>query len=90
MFVPGPQRDDEGVAFLPVEGFAVDHGRATAAEGVVDAGAGVAVGFGFFVGAEHLDLTRHRRHRRAAGGGIDEFQSNAVVGIARCARQTLQ
>jgi hypothetical protein len=46
MFVPGPQWHDEGVAFLPVERFAVDDCRAAAAEGVVDAGAGVAVSFG--------------------------------------------
>jgi hypothetical protein len=46
MLVPGPQRDDEGVAFLPVERLAVDHRRAAAAEGVVDARAGVSVSFG--------------------------------------------
>ena len=39
--MPRPQRHDEGVAFLPVEGLAVDQRRAAAAEGVVDAGAGV-------------------------------------------------
>ena len=54
--MPRPQRHDEGVSFLPVERLAVDHGRAAAAEGVVDAGAGVAVRLGFFVGTKHLDL----------------------------------
>lgn len=46
MLVPGPQRHDESVAFLPVKSLAVDRGHAAAAEGVVDAGAGVAMGFG--------------------------------------------
>jgi hypothetical protein len=32
VLVPGPQRYDEGVAFLPVERLAVDHNRAAAAE----------------------------------------------------------
>lgn len=85
--MPGPQRDDERVALLPVEGLAVDYRRAAAAVGVVDAGASVAVGFGFFVGAEHLNSARHRWKRRVAGGGIDEFQCSAVEWIAGCARQ---
>ena len=50
MPMPGPQRDDESVAFLPVEGFAIDQRRAVAAEGVVDAG--VAVYFGALAGYE--------------------------------------
>ena len=41
MFVPGPQRNDKSVAFLPVERLSIDDRRAASAEGVVDAGAGV-------------------------------------------------
>jgi len=51
MLMPGPERHDEGVAFLPLEFLAVDDGRPAAADGVVDADAGVAVKFGFFVGS---------------------------------------
>ena len=65
--------------------FAVDNRRAAAAEGVVDAGAGVAVRLCFFVGPEHLYATGHRRQRRSAVGGIDEFQRGAVEGISGCA-----
>jgi len=54
--MPGPQWYDERVAFLPLERLVVNQRGAAAAEGVIDAGAGVPVRFGFFLGAEHLDL----------------------------------
>ena len=60
--------------------------RAAAAEGVVDAGAGVAVRLGFFVWPQHLNPAGHGRQCRPAGLGIDEFQGNAIVGIVRRAR----
>ena len=82
MLVPGPERHDEGVAFLPMKRLAVDHRCAAAAEGVVDARAGVAVRFGFFAGAQQLNPAGQRRKRRAAGCGVDEFQRDAVVGVA--------
>ena len=46
---------------MPMERLAVNHRRAAAAEGVVDAGAGVAVRLSFIVGPEQLDLAGHRR-----------------------------
>ena len=58
MLMPGPQRYDKRVTFLPAERFAVDDRRAAATEGVVNAGAGVAVGFGFFVGPAHSNAAR--------------------------------
>ena len=73
MLMPAPQWHDEGVAFLPVEGLAVDDRRAAAAEGVVDAGAGVAMRFGFFVAAQHLDPAGDSRLRRAVGGPFPGF-----------------
>ena len=70
MLMPSPQRDDDGVAFLPVERLAVDDCRATVADGLVDAGAGVTVGFRLFVAVEHLKPSRHGRQGRADLVGI--------------------
>ena len=88
--MPGPERYDECVAFLPMEWFAIDYSCAAAAEGVVDARAGMAVGFGFFVGAEHLDSAGHCRQCWTTGCGIDEFKRGCVEWIPRCSRQSLQ
>ena len=50
-----------------MERMAVNDRCAAAPEGVVDARAGVAVGFRFFVASEHLNATGHGWLRRAAG-----------------------
>jgi hypothetical protein len=84
--MPGPQRYDEGVAFLPMEGLAIDDGRAAAAAGVVGARAGVAVGLGFFVGSEHLNTAGHGRQCRATGGGIDKLKGCAVASRSKRSR----
>src|SRR6266498_4110558 len=88
--MPGPERYNKCVAFLPMEWLAVDHCCPAAAEGVVDARAGVAVRFGFFVGAEHLDSAGHCRQRWTTGCGIDEFKRGSVEWIPRCSCQSLQ
>ncbi len=90
MFMPGPEGYDEGVAFLPVEGLAIDHCRAAASERMIDARASVAVRFGFFVGAEHLDSAGHCRQRWTTRCGIDEFERGSVEWIPRCSCQSLQ
>src|SRR6266511_2267228 len=88
--MPGPERYDKCVAFLPGKGLVVDHCCRAAAEGVVDACAGMAVRFGFFVGAEHLDAAGHCRQRWTTGCGIDEFKRGCVEWIPRCSCQSLQ
>ena len=82
MLVPGPQRYDESIAFVPLERLAVDHRRAAAAERMINARAGVAMAVGFFAGAQHLDSARHRWQGCAARGRIYELKRRAVEGIA--------
>jgi len=90
MLVPRPEGHDERVAFLPMKFLAVDHRRACAAEGVIDARAGVAVRLGLLAGPEHLNPTGHGRQGWPAGGRVDEFERGAVVGIAGRFGQPLQ
>ena len=90
VLMPGPQRHDEGITLLPIEFLAVDHGRAAAAERVVDARAGMAVRLGFLVRPKHLHATGHRGQGRTAGCRIDEFESGGVKRVSRRAREALQ
>src|SRR5215468_2800934 len=86
VLVPGPERHDESVAFLPMKRLAVDQSCAAAAEGMINARAGVAVSFGVLIGAKRLNPAAQRRQGRTASDGVYIFQRDAIMGISAAAR----
>jgi hypothetical protein len=72
--MPLPQRNDEGISFLPFE-VTLSHGRsALSSKDVVQRRAGVPMHFRFLVTLKELNLARHGWVGESARGGIDIAQ----------------
>src|SRR5918996_4266876 len=88
--MPRPQRHDESVALFPVKRLTVNHRCAAAAEGMIDAGAVMAVNLGLLAGAEHLQPAGKRWKGRAARDRVHIFERDAVIRVGIARGQTLK
>jgi len=89
MAVRAPIGHHKAVALGPTKPLISRDGLAFTLNYKVDCPGGVAVRFGFFAAAQHLDVTIHGRERGASGDWIDVFKDHAVVRAALLAGQAL-
>lgn len=82
MAVRTPIGHHKAVALGPAKPLIPRDGLAFALNYKVDGPGGVAVRFGFFAAAQHLDVAIHGRERGASGDRIDIFKDHPVVRAA--------
>ncbi len=82
MAVLTPIGHDETIALEPTQPLISRDGLALALNDKINCPGGVAVRFGFFVAAQHLNVAIHGRERGAAGDRIDIFKDHPVVRAA--------
>src|SRR5712692_8626568 len=90
MLMPAPKRDDKGVTFLPAEGLSIDYRSTASAKGVIDARARVPMALRALARPEHLHPARERGESRAAGQGVDVFQSYPFKEMSFALRELLE
>lgn len=88
--VRAPIGHHKAVALGPTKRLISRDGLAFALNYEVDRSGGMAVRFGFFPAAQHLDVAIHGWERGAPGERINIFEDHAVVRAAFLARQALQ
>ena len=90
MAVRAPIGHHKAVALGPTKPLISRDGLAFALNYEVDCPRRVAMGFGFFAAAQHLDVAIHGWERGASGDRIDIFKDHAVVRTALLPGQALQ
>src|SRR5207244_8648069 len=79
MLMPGPGRNAEDVALLPVEALAVDDRVTPPLGDLINKTAGVTVRACAFARPQHLHRCADRLHHRSAGHRIHVVHENAVI-----------
>jgi len=90
MAVRAPIGHHKAVALGPTKPLISRDGLAFALNYEIDCPGGVAVRFGLFAAAQHLDVAIHGWERGASGDRIDIFKDHAVVRTALLPGQALQ
>ena len=85
-----PKGYGKRVAGFPFIANVVDDRRPGPAKDMINRGARVAMGTGFFTRPQHLDPARHRRQGRAAVQRIHIFQKYPVVRVSRFLSQSFE
>src|SRR5712692_2213055 len=70
MFMPGPRRNDEEIAALPVKAFAVDDRVSSSLKNMINGAAHLTVGPRVDAGSNQLNVAADGREGRPAGHGI--------------------